>query len=236
LVVEDEPLARQRLTRLLREAPGSREVLEASNGVQALELLAKERIDVVFLDVQMPGLSGLDVLEKTPNRTFEVVFITAHQEHALRAFDEGACDYILKPYRPERLYSALDRASRRVELRAFLPASPESLEGSGHLTVREAAGVRVIPLPEIVCFLSQDHYTVVYMRSGQESLSELSLTSLEERLDPEIFVRAHRKCIVRLDAVRNVGIGENPRIELVTGLSVPLARAKRKVFMDRIRA
>lgn len=235
LVVEDEPVARKRLTRLLRDAPGSREVIEAANGVEALQKLTDDRPDIVFLDVQMPGLSGLDVLERTPNRRFEVVFITAHEEHTLRAFDEGACDYILKPYRPERLYTALERATRRVEQLAHLASQPEAGVRMAQLSVREASGVRVIPLPDVVCFLSQDHYTLVYTRSGEEFLSELSLASLEERLDPETFVRTHRKCIVRLDAVRSVGIGQNPRVELVTGHSVPVARSKRRAFMDRIR-
>jgi two-component system LytT family response regulator len=236
LVVEDEPLARKRLVRLLSNAPGEREVIEAANGVEALKKLSDDPPDVVFLDIQMPGLNGLDVLERTPNRTFEIVFITAHEEHALRAFDEGACDYVLKPYRPERLCSALERATRRVELRAHLPRESGPGGQMASLSVREASGVRVIPLIEIVCFLSQDHYTLVYTRSGEECLSEQSLALLEARLDPETFVRAHRKCIVRLDAVRSVGIGPNPRIELVTGLSVPLARSKRRSFMDRIRA
>jgi two-component system, LytTR family, response regulator len=241
LVVEDEPLARKRLLRLIETAPGvapgSYQVTEAANGIEALRRLAEDAPDIVFLDVQMPGLSGLDVLEQTPDRRFEIVFVTAHQEHALRAFDEGACDYVLKPYRPDRLYAALERATRRAELRAHLPDASSSAAGrvGEQLSVREATGIRVIPLAEIVGFMSQDHYTVVYLRSGEECLSEQSLASLEDKLDPATFVRAHRKSIVRLDAVRTVGVGPNPRIELVTGLSVPLARAKRRAFVDRIR-
>jgi DNA-binding LytR/AlgR family response regulator len=241
LVIEDEPLARQRLTRLLRAAPGEREVLEAANGPEALRSIESCQPDVVFLDVEMPGLSGLDVLEKLPNRRFEVVFVTAFQEHALRAFDEGACDYVLKPFRPERLYAALERASRRVDMRAQLaPPSTSTTEAgpSGSLesiVIREANGVRVIPLADVVCFMSQDHYTLVFTRDGQESLSERSLAALEDTLDARVFTRAHRKCIVRIDAVRTVGVGNNPRIELVTGLSVPLARSRRRAVMDRIR-
>jgi two-component system LytT family response regulator len=241
LIVEDEPLARKRLLRLIENAPGvaagSYQVTEAAHGVEALRRLAEDDPDIVFLDVQMPGLSGLDVLEKTPDRRFEIVFITAHEEHALRAFDEGACDYVLKPYRPERLYAALERATLRAERRAQLPdvSTGAPARVVDQLSVREATGIRIIPLAEIVGFMSQDHYTIVYLRSGEECLSEQSLASLEERLDPETFVRAHRKSIVRLDAVRNVGIGPNPRIELVTGLSVPLARSKRRAFVDRIR-
>lgn len=236
LVVEDEPLARQRLIRLIEAAPGQREVIAAANGVEALQKLSTdEPPHIVFLDVQMPGLSGLDVLEKTPNRAFEVVFVTAHEEYTLRAFDEGACDYVLKPYRPERLYVALERATRRADLRAHLPSPVEASEALAHISVREPSGLRIIPLPDIVCFVSQDHYTLVYSRSGEEVLSEVSLASLEERLDPDTFVRAHRKCIVRVDAVRSVGVGPNPRIELTTGLSVPLARSKRKAFVDRLR-
>lgn len=239
LIVEDEPLARARLIRLIETAPaaanGSYCVTAAANGAEALRRLAEDDPDIVFLDVQIPGLSGLDVLERTPDRRFEVVFVTAHEEHALRAFDEGACDYVLKPYRPERLYAALERAIRRASLREHLPDSAAVGAAAGHLSVREAAGIRIIPLQDIVCFMSQDHYTVVYLRSGEECLSEQSLASLEERLDGETFVRAHRKSIVRLDAVRTVGVGTNPRIELVTGLSVPLARSKRRAFVERIR-
>jgi two-component system, LytTR family, response regulator len=238
LLVEDEPLARARLVRLVQEAPGlagrATEVTEAANGAAALAALTETPPDIVFLDVQMPGLSGLDVLERTPERRFEVVFVTAHQEHALRAFDEGACDYVLKPYRPERIRRALDRAIRRVEQRAQLGHEAPLERAPPHLTVREAGGVRIVPLAEIVCFMSQDHYTVVYTRAGEECLSEVSLASLEERVDPAVFARVHRKCIVRLDAVRSIGVGPNARIELTTDLSVPLARSKRKLVMDRL--
>jgi two-component system LytT family response regulator len=234
LVIEDEPLARQRLVRLLREAPGDREVLEAANGVEALEKIAETAPHVVFLDVQMPGLNGLDVLEKLPDRRFEVVFVTAFQEHALRAFDEGACDYVLKPFRPERLYAALDRATRRVDLRSELPPATER-SAPGQLMIREAGYVRVIQLADVISFMSQDHYTLVFTKDGAEWLSEQSLASLEEQLDPSTFARVHRKCIVRFSAVKSVGVGQNPRIELVTGLSVPLARSRRREIMDRLR-
>jgi two-component system, LytTR family, response regulator len=234
LVIEDEPLARQRLVRLLRAAPGEREVLEAANGVEALQKIAETAPHVVFLDVQMPGLSGLDILEKTPDRRFEVVFVTAFQEHALRAFDEGACDYILKPFRTERLYAALDRATRRVDLHSELPQAAEE-SALDQLVIREAGAVRVVQLADVVCFMSQDHYTLVFTKDGAEWLSEHSLAWLEEKLDPSTFARVHRKCIVRFSAVQSVGVGQNPRIELVTGLSVPLARNRRREIMERLR-
>jgi DNA-binding LytR/AlgR family response regulator len=243
LVIEDEPLARQRLVRLLRSAKGEREVLEAANGTEALAMIAEVKPHIVFLDVQMPGLSGLDVLEKLPDRRFEVVFVTAFQEHALRAFDEGACDYVLKPFRPERLHAALDRASRRVDLSAELPTKPSppsspSQENASldQLVIREAGSVRVIQLADVIGFMSQDHYTLIYTADGAEWLSEHSLASLEEQLDPSTFARVHRKCIVRFGAVKSIGVGANPRIELVTGLSVPLARSRRREIMDRLRS
>jgi two-component system LytT family response regulator len=241
LVVEDEPLPRQRLVRLIGAAAlaGEREVREAQNGPEALRQLEAFRPHIVFLDVEMPGLSGLDVLEKRPDRDFEVVFVTAYPQYALRAFDEGACDYVLKPFRPERLYAALERASRRVDMRAELAPAPASDAGPPGLitriTVREAGSVRIIPLAEIDCFMSQDHYTLVYMRDGSEALSEMSLASLESQLDGEVFARIHRKCIVRFGAIRSVGIGTNPRVELASGLTVPLARSRRRAVLDRVR-
>ncbi|HEY7544384.1 MAG TPA: response regulator, partial [Blastocatellia bacterium] len=196
LIVDDEPLARQRIARYLARRDLQFVIEEAESGVRAVELISEFHPDIVFLDVEMPGLSGLEVLQQFEERPFQIVFETAYDEFAILAFEEHACDYLLKPFTEERFNHALDRALKRSADESRLRALEAKLvERDGHLTriiVKHGGRTRIVEERDITCFVSRDHYTCVYFDRGREGLTELSINLLAERLDPRSFIHLHR--------------------------------------------
>jgi two-component system LytT family response regulator len=200
LVVDDESRARQRLTRLLAEIPGVEVVGEAPHGVAALAAIPRLQPDAVFLDVQMPGLSGFEVLETLPaERRPLVVFVTAHDEYALRAFDVCAVDFLVKPVTPDRLARALARlrdrdAHRRLtELVAHLRRS-RPLE---RIVGKRQHELHVIPVEAVEAFVAEQELVFAITTSGR-FLVEKTLRELEAALDVHRFSRVHRCTIVNL--------------------------------------
>jgi two-component system, LytTR family, response regulator len=232
LIVDDESLARQRIRRMLEELKFPCEIQDAENGLAALDTIARFEPDIVFLDVQMPGLDGFGVLRQIEQRNFSVIFQTAYDEYAIKAFDENACDYLLKPFMIERFEKALAKASVATEAQRIQKL--EGLEKSvrrdqgwlDKVTARQGGKLRLIPLKDVICFISRDHYTCVYA-GASEQIIEHSLAWLEERLDPAIFARTHRSSIVALAHIRSIGDTADSMIELSEGLSAPLSRTNR---------
>jgi len=195
ILVDDEPLARERLARLLAEVEGYDVVGEADGGYDALELSARLRPDIAFLDIAMPGMDGLELAGhlnrlSTPPA---IVFCTAFDEHALAAFDANAVDYLVKPIRRERLLLALKKAHRlgRDELAAV--RGEDSL-ARRHICARVRGSLELIPIDEVLFFHAEHKYVTV-VHSGGEVLIEEALTSLEEDLSDR-FVRIHRNALV----------------------------------------
>ncbi len=229
LVVDDEPLARQRLVRFLANADSTLVVEEAANGLEAVEALLARPPDVVFLDVAMPGLSGLDVLRQIPDRPFRVVFQTAFDRFAVAAFEEEACDYLVKPFTEARFRAALERALARSSERARLTALEERLarrDGAlRKLAVRIGRRLVLLAEPDVVALVSRDHVTCVHAADGSEGTTDLSLAALEGRLDDTVFKRVHRGHLVNAAHVTSlVEEGDGLRVTLSTGLSLPVAR------------
>lgn len=225
IVVDDEPLARQLLRGMLQRHPEIEIVAECANGYQALEAAAALTPDLMLLDIQMPRLSGFELLELLPPeaaRNLAVVFVTAHDEHALRAFEVQAVDYLLKPFTPERLAQAIARA---LERRGRPPApaalaaalQPQPLE---RLVVRDGARVTIIPLDQLDYVQAQDDY-VALVGQGKTHLKQQTLAALEAALDPARFVRIHRSYLVRLTAVARA---EAQEVVLTSGARLPLSR------------
>jgi two-component system response regulator AlgR len=204
LVVDDEELARERLTRLLETAGEWQVCGEAANGEQALQQVQRLQPDVVLLDIRMPGMDGLETarhlsrLEKPP----AVVFTTAYGDHALEAFETQAVDYLLKPIDPERLQQALDKARR------LSGALLEELQGGdfggprSHLCARNRGNLELIPVEEVVYLQADNKYVTVCSRS-QQILIEESLKSLEQEFGDR-FVRIHRNALVAVAAIRGL--------------------------------
>jgi two-component system LytT family response regulator len=228
LVVDDEPLARSRLLRMLERIEGVASVGEAATGREALAKIAALAPDCVLLDVRMPGLSGLEVARATD---VPVVFTTAHDAHAVEAFEVAAVDYLLKPVRRERLERALDkvRGGARADP-ARLAALLERLAARGsavsalRISARRGDAVHVFDPAEIARFSAAGGYTS-FRRDGHEFLLDESLGQLEERLAPLGFLRVHRAELVRLDAVRSLrGEAGSTEVELSDGQRAPVSR------------
>jgi two-component system response regulator AlgR len=203
LVVDDEPLARERLSHLVEELPEVELAGVASSGEEALLLAGRLKPEVVLLDIRMPGMDGLEVahhLARLPEPP-AVIFTTAFEQHALAAFDAQAAGYLMKPVRPERLREALDRARRPT--RAQLARIAEGAAGPRtRIAVRARDELKLIPVESILCFIAEQKYTTL-RHSGGEELIEESLKSLEEEFAGR-FVRVHRNSLAAIAHVEGV--------------------------------
>ncbi|MCK7593943.1 LytR/AlgR family response regulator transcription factor [Pseudomarimonas salicorniae] len=208
LIVDDEPLARQRLRDLLGQVEGAEVVAEASNGREGCEQAAALKPDLVLLDIAMPVMDGLEAAAHLASTSHApaVVFCTAYDEHALAAFEAGAIDYLLKPVRVERLREALGRA-RRIGppgLAAIDEAAGEERQRT-HLCARLRGSMRLIPIEEIRYLQADEKYVVIHHAHG-EDLIEDSLKSLESEFGDR-FLRIHRNCLVAADEIMELRRG-----------------------------
>ena len=219
LIVDDERLARVELKRLLGKIADVEVVAEAKNAHQAIEILQEQTIDLAFLDIQMPEISGLDLAENmaqnmaentTGNKTMPLfVFCTAFSEHALDAFSLNAADYIVKPVNPERLSQTIERVKALLKQTEQQPAAqPLSsyLPDSHGLLLKFGQSSRIVRLHEVERFESVGNHCAVYTTVGK-SFVHASLTKVEARLDPNIFFKASRSDIIRVDNIKQIEPG-----------------------------
>jgi two-component system LytT family response regulator len=236
LIVDDERPARQRLRRMLALEPGITDIDEAVDGIDALQKIEVARPDALFLDIQMPELSGLELAASLPAPAPLVVFVTAFDEYAIRAFDANAIDYLLKPFDTERLQRALQRLRER--LRA--PAAPAPLPSfaDGHpvrkLLVPERGGTRVVRVADIQWIETADNYVVLHTAQGHPLLRQ-TLAGLLDQLGPG-FVRCHRRAAVQLQWVERVVPLDKGDCELALrgGAVVPCSRQYRAAVVERL--
>lgn len=203
VVVDDEALSRGLVLEYLAEHPDVDVVGECANGFEAVRAVIELRPDLLFLDVQMPKLDGFEVLELV-GTDVDVIFVTAHDTYALRAFEVHAVDYLLKPFGAGRFARALDEARARLArgerapvARVVASARPEGVHRE-RILIRSGATVEVVPVGRIDYVLARDDYVGV-MVGGRELLKQQTLASLAGQLDPERFVRIHRSCVLNLD-------------------------------------
>ena len=204
LIVDDERLARNELKRLLKAHPEVEVVGEAARASEALTALEKLAPDLLFLDIQMPGKTGFDLLKEIP-RTPRVIFTTAYDEFALKAFEFHPFDYLLKPIEPDRLARSLAQiASEQPEAAAERPAfAPQVFQENDQVFVREGDHCWLVRIRDISVFESEGNYTRVFF-NGSRPLIYRSLNSLEARLNPRSFFRASRKHIINLAKVKRI--------------------------------
>jgi two-component system LytT family response regulator len=200
LIVDDEPPGRRKVRRFLERDPEIGEIREAGSGEEALAVLPEFAPDLVFLDVQMPGMDGFATLAAAQEpRSFHVIFLTAHEKHALRAFQAEAVDYLLKPVDPDRFERALERAKEQIALRR--PATPRRL--LRRLLVQKNGREVFLPVERLDWASADRNY--VHLHSGAETFTiRATLESLAEQLDPEQFVRINRSELVNLDRVKEM--------------------------------
>jgi len=238
LIVDDEQPARERLKRLLDGIEDVELIGEAEDGPQAVDLIERVQPDLVLLDIQMPGLDGFGVIEALEEPP-PVVFVTAYDEYAIRAFEVNALDYLLKPISHERLEKAIRRAREaRAEgqnLASRLAPLLESLAGQGHyltrLAVRDKNRVRVLDTVAVDWIGVENEQTFVQVGSEAYPIRR-TLADLEVRLDPARFFRAHRSAIVNLDRVKEIvpWFKGSHKLRLTTGAEVELSRAQARAL------
>jgi two-component system LytT family response regulator len=224
LVVDDEPLARSNLTVLLRLDPEIEIVGECSSGFEALAEIRDRKPDLVFLDVQMPECDGFDVIEQLGKELpHAVVFVTAYDQYALKAFEAGALDYLLKPFDNARFDRALGRAKERIAL------SKEAPRKIDRLVIKGAGQVTFVKISEIDWIEAADYYACLHVRTKTHLLRR-RMSDLERELDQTVFCRIHRSSIVNINRIRSLEVGEDGEYEVTldTGARLRLSRRYRK--------
>jgi two-component system LytT family response regulator len=232
VIVDDEELARRFLRELLEAHPGIEVAGECANGFEAVKTIAETTPDLLFLDVQMPKLDGFEVLElidQTQPAPPVVIFVTAYDQYAMRAFDAHAVDYLLKPFSAERFARALERAKSRLGERRLpleLAAGRGPAERPQRIVVKDGTRVQIIPLDKLDYVEAQDDYVALHS-GGRSHLKQQSIASLEAALDPTRFVRIHRSAIVNLERVARIEpYGKESRIAILSdGTRLPVSRS-----------
>jgi len=232
LVVDDEPLARSNLKVLLRRDSGIESIAECGSGAEAVTQIRSTRPELVFLDVQMPECNGFEVLEilKADAALPVIVFVTAYDEYALRAFDAGALDYLLKPFDDARFSLAMQRARQKIAAQAAVQSREIP-----RLTVRSAGRVAYVQIPDIDWVEAADYYACLHVGSKSHLLRQ-SMGELEKELDPRIFCRIHRSTIVNLRRVRALKVDDAGEYEVILegGQKLRLSRRFRKDLQSRM--
>ena len=228
IIVDDEELARGYLRELLREHPEIEIAAECANGFEAVKAIAESPPDLLFLDVQMPKLDGFEVLELIEPGP-AVIFTTAYDQYAIRAFDAQAADYLLKPFDAERFERALERAKARLRERrplADLAAVRPPGQRPERIVVKDGTRIHVIPLDKLDYVEAQDDYVALHS-GGKQYLKQQPIASLEATLDPARFVRIHRSVIVNLERVARIEpYGKESRLAILAdGARLPVSRA-----------
>jgi two-component system LytT family response regulator len=256
LVVDDEPLARRMVAAIVQADADVASVVECGDARRVHDLIAEHRPHILFLDIEMPEMSGIGVAERIDDAGPAIVFVTAFGQYAPRAFDVKAIDYVLKPFSDGRLRDALERAKRRIRerrlgelahelssLSANLPERPPSTgaaapDGKPYLQrLAFKVGDRsvVLKTSEIHWIEAEDYYVLLHTARGRH-LVRVSMASLEAELDPAIFVRAHRAAIVNLEAVQELTTRDDSCLRLIDGTRVPVSRARRRQVESAIGA
>jgi two-component system LytT family response regulator len=245
LIADDEPPARQRIEDLLAKEPRFEVVGTASTGDETIELIRQRKPDLVFLDVQMPGKSGLEVVHAIGAEQMPAtIFVTAFDQFALKAFEIAAVDYLLKPFDDERFGQALQRARKSIELKEVERTTRRLIEFLQHepgpkflerISVESRGQVRVVPVANIDYITASGPYAELHAGDKTFAVRE-RMQTLEEQLDPEVFFRIHRSAIVRLDRIDTLlhRSGGHYAVRLKDGTQLDVSRARRDELEQRL--
>ena len=241
VIVDDEELARQLLTEYLGEYDNIEIVAECGSGRDAIQKIDALKADLVFLDVQMPGMDGFDVLENIESNPF-IIFCTAYDKYAIKAFEKNTIDYLLKPLDKARFDLAINKATERIRndesnfMHILEDINSKDTPGfSNNLFVQKSEKLINLPVQNIVHLEASKDYTIISTKSEQ-FVSSTGISKLEEKLDPEMFIRIHRSTIINLQKLTEIekyGSG-NLAALMENGKTFPISRSYAKAIRDRI--
>lgn len=230
LIVDDEELARTLLREMLSSHQEIEIAAECGNGMEAVKAAAEHKPDLLFLDVQMPKLTGFDVLELIEREGVAVIFVTAYDQYAMKAFDVHAVDYLLKPFSRERFEAALERAKgqapkKAVDAAELAAAARPAGQFAERIVVKDGTKVSLIPVAKLDYAEALDDY-VSLVSEGKKHLKQQTISGLEMALDPALFVRIHRSYVVNLERVARIEpYGKDSKVAILTnGIKLPVSR------------
>jgi two-component system, LytTR family, response regulator len=230
MIVDDEELARQLLREMLASHAEIEVAAECANGMEAVKAAAEHKPELLFLDVQMPKLTGFDVLELIERQGVAVVFVTAYDQYAMKAFDVHAVDYLLKPFSRDRFEAALERAksakpTKEVDAAELAAAARPAGQYAERIVVKDGTKVTLIPVAKLDYAEALDDY-VSLATEGRKHLKQQTISGLELALDPQLFVRIHRSYVVNLERlVRIEPYGKDSKVAILTsGARLPVSR------------
>ena len=240
LIVDDEKLARELLREFLEGFPDIEVVGECAKGSEAVEQVNLLKPEILFLDVQMPGMNGFDVLEEIDHEPY-VIFTTAYDQYAIKAFEKNAVDYLLKPLDEERFRSAVNRALKRKSTeRGSVEALLKSLQPEGrsyesHIFVQKSEKLFNLPVQDIVYMEASGDYTVITTHNDQ-FVSSSGIGKLEELMDPDTFIRVHRSTIININYLKEIERHFNGGmvVKMQSGKSFPVSRTYARLIRKKV--
>ncbi len=242
LIIDDEKLARELLREFLAAFPDIEILAECSKGTEAVEQIEKLKPDLIFLDVQMPGMTGFDVLDEIVHEPY-VIFTTAYDQYAIKAFEKNAVDYLLKPLDQDRFKLAVDRALQRKkmetgnleELLSGMHQTPVRASYDSHIFVQKSEKLFNLPIEEIVYLEASGDYTVISTKNDQ-FVSSSGIGKLEELMNPDKFIRVHRSTIINLSFLKEIERHFNGGmiVKMQNGKTFPVSRTYAKMIRKKV--
>jgi two-component system, LytTR family, response regulator len=242
LIIDDEKLARELLTEFLESFPQIEVIGECSKGTEAVEQIDKLKPDLIFLDVQMPGMNGFDVLDEIEHEPY-VIFTTAYDQYAIKAFERNAVDYVLKPLDQERFKLAVDRALKQKKMEegnleglldSLRTVNPRTTYDS-HVFVQKSEKLFNLPVEDIIYLEASGDYTVISTKNDQ-FVSSSGIGKLEELMNPDTFIRVHRSTIINVNSLKEIERHFNGGmvVKMQNGKSFPVSRTYAKLIRKKV--
>jgi two-component system, LytTR family, response regulator len=239
LVIDDEQLARDLLMEFLESFPDIEVLGQSSKGNEAVADINRQKPDLIFLDVQMPGMTGFEVLEKIAHEPY-VIFTTAYDQYAIQAFEKNAVDYLLKPLDEERFKLAVNRAVARIQAEQksydeLIQNVKVGQEYDTHVFVQKSEKLINLPVEDIIYLEASGDYTVLNTK-GDQYLSSSGIGKLEEKLNPDMFIRIHRSTIINLNYLKEIEKHFNGGmiVKMQSGKSFPVSRTYAKLIRKKV--
>ena len=233
LIIEDEVPAREILQSYLKEIPEIEVIGEAHDGFSGLKAIAELKPDLIFLDIQMPKLTGFEMLELIEERP-EIIFTTAYDQFALKAFELNAVDYLMKPFHKERLIDAVQKAAGKLNndkankppVSEILAKKPANFAPLSRIVVKKANAINIIPIDNIRYFAAEDDYVMIYYTDGK-ALKQQTMKYFEDNLPEELFVRTHRSYIVKISEIKKIEpYGKDNHVAILnSGERIPVSKS-----------